>query len=201
MSPIEERFQSDPFSSRLTWRNPPPVARIDPARGRLIVQPAAESDFWQRTHYGFQADNGHHLAAPVQGDVTVTTEVELHPQHQYDQAGVLLYADADCWVKLSLEYEPDEASKLGVVVTNNGFSDWSFQPFDAASLDLQFQLRRQGQDIEAAYRLPGGAAWTTIRVAHLACAPDARLACGLYACSPRAAGFQAEFTRLTVSSS
>ncbi|MCW5966425.1 MAG: DUF1349 domain-containing protein [Bryobacterales bacterium] len=33
----------------------------DPAA--LEISTTAHTDFWQRTHYGFQADNGHFLAA------------------------------------------------------------------------------------------------------------------------------------------
>lgn len=45
---------------------------VDPVNGRLIVEPEKGTDFWQTTHYGFQVDNGHLLAAQVTGDFVIT---------------------------------------------------------------------------------------------------------------------------------
>lgn len=74
-----------------------------------------------------QADSGHALQAEIDSDLEMTTEVRFEPIHQYDQAGLLVRFSPSCWLKTSVEYEPDGPSRLGVVVTNRGYSDSSTQ--------------------------------------------------------------------------
>ena len=68
----------------------------------IITDP--ETDFWQQTHYGFRADNGHFLYLKVAGDFSVTTRVRFHPAHLYDQAGLMVRVGPSCWIKTSVEY-------------------------------------------------------------------------------------------------
>jgi len=50
----------------LRWHCEP--ARWSAGRGRLSIAPDPSTDFWQCTHYGFEADNGHALLAPLSED-------------------------------------------------------------------------------------------------------------------------------------
>jgi len=161
---------------------------------RLRIEPEAQTDFWQRTHYGFRADNGHALLAELAGDVVLTTHVRFFPAQQYDQAGLMVRLSAECWLKTSVEHEPGRAGRLGAVVTNHGYSDWSTAPFDGDEVWLR--VRRESADyVVDASR--DGRAWEQIRMAHLAEDDGQRsVAAGVYACSPKAAGFAAEFTTL-----
>jgi uncharacterized protein len=182
--------------SALRWHEEPERWSVirDSDGERLRVEPRAGTDFWQRTHYGFQADNGHVLSADVTGDVVVTTHVRFFPVHQYDQAGLMVRLSPSCWLKTSVEHEPGRAGRLGAVVTNQGYSDWSTSPFEGDEVWLR--VRREGADyIVDSSR--DGQRWEQLRMAHLA-EDDGRrsVACGLYACCPKAAGFAAEFTRL-----
>ena len=164
----------------------------------LVVEPDAQTDFWQQTHYGFRPDNGHFLYALAPGDFVMTTQVQFRPVHQYDQAGLMVRVSPDCWLKTSVEFEPHGASRLGAVVTNGGWSDWSTQDWPGGRNSIRFRVRRSGADyiIEQAWAVSG---WTQIRMAHLAEDPgDQPVAAGVYACSPTAAGFLAEFSFLTI---
>ena len=189
-----EEFRGGAHDSRLSWFCPPPVARIDGARGRLVVEPAAQTDFWQRTHYGFRADNGHVLQLAAQGNFVVTTCVTSQPRHQYDQAGLMLRVSEDCWLKTSVEAEPDDQhDRLGVVVTNHGYSDWSTQSFDKRHDTVWLRIRAETSALIVESSLDGQR-WEQLRVAHLAeRAPETAVSCGLYACSPKASGYRAEF--------
>jgi uncharacterized protein len=156
------------------------------------------TDFWQRTHYGFEADNGHFLFAATSGDFVMTTRVRFFPKHQYDQAGLMVRLSAACWLKTSVEYEPDAPGRLGAVVTNGAYSDWSTQEFPAGRTETWLRVRREGTDyiVDASI---DGQAWQQIRMAHLHDdRPGGPVACGLYACSPKAAGFVAEFAHLEI---
>jgi len=193
-SDIHESFAGPKVHPAFTWHCEP--ARWAVGDGRLRVEPEAGTDFWQRTHYGFRADNGHALLAQVVGDFVVSTHVRFHPVHQYDQAGLLVRISPSCWLKTSVEYEPGPAGRLGAVVTNEAYSDWSTQPFEGREVWLR--VRRESQDylVEAAR---DGREWEQIRMARLH-EDRAGLAvgCGLYACSPKGGGFAAEFTTLTI---
>src|SRR5438128_292054 len=103
---LSEHFRAPTFDPRLIWRCAPAHWSVDPGAGRLRVQPDAETDYWQRTHYGFTIDNGHFLYLEVGGGFVMTTHASFQPAHQYDQAGLMVRLSADCWLKTSVEYEP-----------------------------------------------------------------------------------------------
>jgi uncharacterized protein len=164
----------------------------------LIVRPAARTDFWQRTHYGFQADSGHFLYLDTSTDFECTTEVEFDPVHQYDQAGLMVRVSPECWIKTSVEYEPEGPARLGVVVTNGGYSDWSTQDVDPGLRRVQLRINRSGRDYTVAFRTPDAERWSQLRLACLVDDQPGTVAVGLYACSPTGEGYEARFDYLSV---
>lgn len=196
---LNETFDTESPDPLLSWLNPPRSWRVDASRSVLIVEPDSETDFWQRTHYEFSATNGHLLKKSVSSDVVVATQIQSFPVHQYDQAGLMIWFSADCWLKTSVEFEPGGPCQLGAVVTNHGYSDWSLQEFPHNGiLAYSLRIRREGNDFLVEHSLPAGETWKLMRVAHLS--PEADLPCqaGLYACSPKGGGFRAEFDYLTI---
>ena len=196
--PILRRpFSHAALPSALRWHCEPARWSLDPARQSLRIEPDAATDFWQRTHYGFEVDNGHFLHADVAGDFVLAVHTLFRPVHQYDQSGIMVRMSPSCWLKASVEFEPHEPGRLGAVVTNFGYSDWSTQEFPPGAGEVWLRARREGDDfiVDAA---SDGATWTQIRMAHLHEVRGAPVSCGVYACSPRGAGFVAEFTDLTV---
>ena len=195
---LDEHFDRPLLDSRLRWLNEPADWGLDPGRGALRLAPAPNTDFWQKTHYGFAADSGHFLYLPVAGDFVMTTHVGFHPRHQYDQAGLMVRLSPDCWLKTSVEHEPGEDNRLGAVVTNHGYSDWSTQSLDPAVNEVRFRVRRTGSDflVESSR---DGRGWTQLRLARLLEArADATVDCGLYACSPKGSGFVCDFLSLRI---
>jgi regulation of enolase protein 1 (concanavalin A-like superfamily) len=200
---LDERFAGETVDPKLQWYNPP--QRWQVRDSRLVVETDANTDYWRTTHYGFIVDNGHFLWTEVTGDVIMTTHVRFHPVNQYDQAGLMVRLSPNCWLKTSVEYEPQEPDRLGVVVTNGGYSDWSTQNFPKDRDELLLRVRREGGDYFVEYRLPdrrkhgNSGVWTQMRMAHLH-EDDGQcpIHCGLYACSPKDAGYQAEFDFLTI---
>lgn len=188
------RLSTPSLEPNPTWHHEPTRWAIEGDRLRLETD--APTDFWQRTHYEFQADNGHFLFVPVEGDAVVSTRLRFSGKSLYDQAGLMVRLSASCWLKTSVEYEPGRAGRLGAVVTNHGYSDWSTQPFTGDSISLR--IRREGADyiVDAS---GDGRDWEQIRMAHLA-EDDGQcvVPCGLYACSPKATGFVAEFEFLEI---
>lgn len=143
---LNETFDADKLHPLLNWTNPPSRWRLDSERSCLIIEPDAKTDFWQKTHYGFQADNGHFLSAEVTGDAIVTAKFRSFPVHQYDQVGLLVRFSQDSWLKSSVEFEDGIPSQLGTVVTNHGYSDWSLEDFPYGDvLTYCLRIRRVGE--------------------------------------------------------
>jgi uncharacterized protein len=198
MKPLVETFDRPgaAIDPRLNWFNEPDGWATGAAG--LAFATAAGTDFWQGTHYGFRVDNGHALLTEIAGDFVLEVEVAGEPRHQYDQAGLMVRLSAADWLKASVEFEPGEPSRLGCVVTNHGWSDWSTQDVDAdMGRHVVLRVTRRGADytVEAALRPHGH--WSQIRLARLQNDRDGGVVdAGLYACSPKEAGFTATFRHL-----
>lgn len=195
---LHEDFRAAALDPRLEWLNPPKRWSLDPQGPGLVVEPDGQTDFWQRTHYGFSADNGHFLGWELRGDFVLSTEVRFHPAHQYDQAGLMIRGDSNGWIKASVEHELEGPAQLGAVVTNHGYSDWSLQDFPYAENALRLRIVRRGADVQVEFSRAGGGPWKSMRVAWLNWPQDAPLRAGLYACSPKGVGFRADFGFLRV---
>ena len=191
---IDEDFDGVTPDARLQWWNPPRRAEL--RESRLVVMTRGGTDLWQRTHYGFRRDDAHCLLVDWPGgDFLLTTTVRVQPVHQYDQAGLIVRLSGDCWLKTSIEYEVDRPNRLGAVVTNAGWSDWSTQDVPSSLRAIRLRVGRTGADylVEAAPLDGGESAWSQLRVAHLAEDDGGSVQCGLYACSPKGEGLIAEF--------
>lgn len=195
-APLHETFAGPTLDARLGWFAEPAHWRVDPQARRLRLRTDPATDFWQRTHYGFQADNGHFLHLRAAGDFVLSTRVTSRFAHQYDQAGLMLRLSPACWLKTSVEYEPEGANRLGAVVTNGGYSDWSTQPLAKAIDTVWLRVRAEASDVIVDASLDGDH-WEQIRMARLwEREGAASVMCGLYACSPKEAGFEADFAYL-----
>lgn len=190
-----EEFGAE-LNSDLHWFCPPTQWCL--ADGSLVINSDAKTDYWQRTHYGFQNDNGHFLFAEVMGDFVMSTRVRFFPKHQYDQAGLMVRLSPDYWLKTSIEFEPAEPNRLGAVVTRYGYSDWSTQDISKDICEYQLRIRREGDDYFVEYRQTNQQNWTQIRMTHLENKEHIAIQCGLYACSPIDSGFVAHFEYLNI---
>jgi hypothetical protein len=112
----------------------------------------------------------------------------------------MVRVEPSCWIKTSVEYEAKGPCKLGAVVTNHGYSDWSLQDFPRARKQVQLRIRREAQDFLVEWKRGPGKNWELLRVAHLHRGAGRPIQCGLYACSPKGSGFRAEFEFLRIDS-
>ena len=72
-----------------------------------------------------------------------------------------------CWVKTSVEYEIGEPNKLGAVVTNNGYSDWSTQDVGDDFIAYRLRISRVGSDYKIEYFKDSEDTWIQMRLFHL----------------------------------
>lgn len=193
---FRDHFTGSTIKPRLEWFNEPTHWEL--ANGKLVLYTDEKTDFWARTHYGFINDNGHCLWLPVSDNFELTTSLKFFPVHQYDQAGLIVRCSPDCWLKTSVEFEPEGPAMLGSVVTNRGYSDWATQEFPSGENSLSLRIVRDGPDFTVSFQKNNGT-WSQMRIAHLEEADEGtEVYAGIYACSPIAAGYRAEFEHLTI---
>jgi regulation of enolase protein 1 (concanavalin A-like superfamily) len=175
------------------WFNKP-VFQME--HGAIAITCTSETDFWQRTHYGFSRDNGHALLTSLTDNFTLTVRTRFEYGSQYDQCGLLVRVDALNWVKLSAERENSTCHRLGSVVTNLGYSDWATTDINSDINEIWYRIECRGNDF-ILMSSRNGVDWSQLRIAHLH-SRQRPLNAGIYACSPKEGGFTARFSDLSI---
>ncbi|WP_254257048.1 DUF1349 domain-containing protein [Macrococcus epidermidis] len=181
--------------NNLKWTRAPKIYDITDERIQITTEP--NTDLWQRTYYGFRNDN-----APVLQMTTTetyfsfTVRTDFNTKRRFDQCGVVIYLDSDNWLKASIEYEDDTFQRLGSVVTNNGYSDWSSFDITSDITSMWYRLSRRESDYCIEYS-EDGKDFKQMRICHLN-EGQGEIQFGIYACSPEASSFVAEFTHMNV---
>lgn len=186
----------------MQWLNEPPRWHAD--GNRLWMTTGPQTDFWRTTHYGFIRDSGHFYGESKAGDFTARVIVRGKYEALYDQAGLMLRADARDWIKAGIEMT-DDVAHLSVVVTRE-CSDWSVIPLPELRGAIELRLSRHGAAIRVEYRPADPSQANGWRMARLAYFPhpsgeSAPFDVGVMACSPQRTegpGFEAEFEGFVV---
>jgi hypothetical protein len=109
----------------------------------------------------------------------------------------MVRVDEENWIKTSTEYEDEQVSRLGSVVTNLGYSDWATQDVSSERREWWYRISKRGPDYLIESSLDGRD-WLQMRIAHLHVTP-AQLAVGIYACSPIGKAAWCRFSALEIS--
>ena len=179
-------------TSNLVWTRPPKVYKIEEKKITITTDP--DTDLWQRTYYGFRNDNAPVLQMKTSEKFfTFVFKTEFESKTRYDQSGLVMYLDSDNWAKASVEYENDKIQRLGSVVTNNGYSDWSSMDISSSVKSIWFRFSRRESDYYIEYS-NDGKEWKQMRIFHMF-KGDGEISFGIYACSPgKQASFNASFS-------
>jgi len=168
--------------NKFFWINEPKNHVI--TTNTVKIETEKNTDFWQRTYYGFRNDNAHtFVIAKEDRDFTFYAKCTMVPNKLFDQCGIAIYQDSDNWMKASLEYDAANVSKLGSVVTNYGFSDWASKDISSAVTEVWYRLSRRGDDFCIESSLDGES-YELMRIFHMF-KPIEILNVGIYACSPQ----------------
>jgi regulation of enolase protein 1 (concanavalin A-like superfamily) len=177
------------------WFFEPESYVIETERVEIITNP--NTDFWQRTYYGFRNDNAHVLYITTdERYFSFTVKTEFNSNALFDQCGIVIYQNSENWVKACIEFHDNNTSWLGSVVTNNGYSDWSTADIGASVKYMWYRLSRRESD----YRLENsfdGINFKQMRIFHLV-EGEKEINFGLLACSPSKNSFKAIFTEMQV---
>lgn len=181
--------------NNLKWIREPKQYEITEDKIEIITEPF--TDLWQRTYYHFRNDN-----APVLQMTTdekyfsFVVKTEFDTKVRYDQSGIVMYLDSENWLKTAVEYENDKIQRLGSVVTNNGYSDWSSVDVDASIKSIWFRLSRRDDDFCIENSMDGEN-FKQMRICHMFNVKDT-IQFGIYACSAEDSSFKATFTDMEV---
>lgn len=180
----------------LKWIREPKEFSISEEEITITTQP--HTDLWQKTYYHFINDN-----APVLQMTTdekyfsFVVKTDFSDSHQrFDQCGIVVYLDAENWLKCSIEYENDTFQHLGSVVTNNGYSDWATTEIPASVKSMWYRLSRRGSDYCFEHS-EDGITFKQMRVCHFTNGNEV-IRFGVYACSPENSSFTAKFTHMAL---
>lgn len=178
----------------MTWLNPPVSAVVE--GDALAVVTGANADFWVETGYGFTHDDGHFLGLPLRGDAVIEVTFAGDFTAEYDQAGLMLRAGPDLWVKAGVEAAHGDFLASAVVTV--GHSDWAVSPLpaEAARGPITVRLVRVGDAVAVRYGVGDQGAPHLLRLAYLP--PDADLLAGPFCCSPTRAGLTVRFSPVRI---
>lgn len=173
------------------WLREPKSFKLD--NGMLEVVTNPNTDLWQRTYYQFCNDNAPMFLIETEEkffSFTVKTNFS-DSKVRFDQCGIVVYLDAENWLKGSVEYENEKFQHLGSVVTNGGYSDWATTEISPEIKTMWYRLSRRNDDfcIECS---SDGKEFTQMRICHLQKALG-KIKFGVYACSPENSSFKAKF--------
>ena len=195
--------------TKAKWINKPKNTSVDKASVSITTNP--HTDFWQRSYYGFRNDNAPALLLETKENFTFTFKVSFRYQSLFDQCGPVIYLDSENWFKASIEYEGDDNSPLGSVVTNMGYSDWATQMVRTPE-EIWYRLSRRGPDFRLEHSLDGSS-FSQMRVFHLHSLGETTgemghmdppkpaeksIRFGIYACSPIESSVTAVFESFTL---
>lgn len=172
------------------WTNPP--AAVVEVAGALEVTAVEGSDAWRHTSYGFVHDSEHGLLAPLPIGRAVEVTLRTTFTGQFDQAGVLVRADAEHWLKAGLEFA-DGVLNLGAVLTLER-SDWSVAPVDWNGRTVTVRVSRAADSLTVRARVDQ----EPFRLVRLAPFVGGEVAAGPFLCAPTRPGFAARFLSWTV---
>ncbi len=186
MASLKEQLQD------AEWHCEPPEWSL--TNDALELTTGDKTDFWQDTFYGFRRDDGHFLGRAVKGDFTASVTFDAAYKTLYDQAGLMMRADANTWLKTGIEYS-DDVTNFSVVVTRDGRSDWSVIAVPKVTGAQTVRLTRIGSGVIVHYQGADGA-WRLMRLADFPEGPSVLV--GPMACSPERAGLSVRFDSLEI---
>ncbi|MCF6507322.1 DUF1349 domain-containing protein [Blastococcus sp. MG754426] len=184
----DDGLRRQPWSAG-TWTAPPAAVQEDGPD--LLVTAVEGSDAWRHTSYGFVHDDAHALLAPLPSPGAVEVTFDLGWDGEFDQAGLVLRAGAETWIKAGVEVS-DGSPQVGAVVTL-GRSDWSVAPVPGwAGRRVTVRASRAGDAVTVRARVDD----EPFRLVRLCPFPEGvPVAAGPYCCAPTRAGLVVRFRR------
>jgi len=170
----------------MQWLNEP--AHWSSSSDQIMVRTSPKTDFWRVTHYGFIRDNGHFYFDRVDTDFVVEVGIRGSYKDLYDQAGIMIRADENHWIKTGIEFV-DGVQHLSAVVTHD-YSDWSVTPLVTPLSPLRLRVERRKEAIHISY-VDANAKYALLRLAYFPIMEEVQV--GIMCASPEGEGYEVVF--------
>ncbi len=177
---------------KMQWFNEPENWEIK-KDGKLIMDVTPQTDYWRISHYGFTVDDAPFLYTVRGGEFEVEVKISGDYKVRFDQAGLMIRADKENFIKTGIEFV-DGKYNLSTVVTH-GTSDWSVIQLDRPVEHIWIKAVRRLDAVEIFYSFDGQS-YTMMRNCHLQ--DNTPVAVGLMAASPDGNGFKATFENFKI---
>lgn len=179
----------DTLLKNMLWFNLPASSSL--RNGRLTVKAKPKTDFWRKTFYGYITDSGHFLHRTAKGDFTFEVRVDGAYRDLYDQAGLMVRADAENWMKCGTEMV--DGKRHASVVFTRDFSDWSTMNDLSQDKPVWWRAVRKKDSIETLCSLDGKT-FLSVRQGYMD--PSRPVEVGIMCAAPEGQGFEAVFENL-----
>ncbi|CAF3995583.1 unnamed protein product [Rotaria sp. Silwood2] len=181
------------------WLNEPKKWSIN--ESTIVIHTDAKTAFWHKTHHDCERDNGHFYYRSFPGDQSLTATVNVRGKYNtlYDQGGLMLRNDEKNWIKCGVEYV-DGKQFASVVVTVNGWSDWSVVPINSPDV-LKLRVKREKEGVHIEYAEGENGEFKMMRLAYFPLLDKSQaLMVGLMSASPGddTQGFDISFEELNI---
>lgn len=170
----------------MQWFNEPEAWSIK--NNKLTMQVTPQSDYWRISHYGFTVDDAPFLYTTRGGEFEVKVKISGDYKVRFDQAGLMLRADKENYIKAGIEFV-DGKYNISCVVTHHT-SDWSVITLDKAIDYIWIKAVRRLDAVEIFYSFDDKN-YTMMRNCHLA--DNTPVMVGMMAACPDGQGFEARF--------
>ena len=154
----------------------------------LAIETLPNTDFWQNADHNFYKDNGHFFYQAKEGDFVLAARLSFPHIKESAQGGIMARFDAKNWIKAGLLSPNQYNLQLGIVVANQGSSDWSIVDLPNDTERLWLKIRRRGNDFIVWYGL-SEEDLKQVRMCHLS-KIEKPMKIGAYACSPKEESFE-----------
>ena len=171
---------------RMQWFNEPEAWSIK--NNKLTMQVTPQSDYWRISHYGFTVDDAPFLYTTRGGEFEVKVKISGDYKVRFDQAGLMLRADKENYIKAGIEFV-DGKYNISCVVTHHT-SDWSVITLDKSVDFIWIKAVRRLDAVEIFYSFDDKN-YTMMRNCHLA--DNTPVMVGMMAACPDGKGFEARF--------
>ena len=171
---------------RMQWFNEPESWSIK--NNKLTMQVTPQSDYWRISHYGFTVDDAPFLYTTRGGEFEVKVKISGDYKVRFDQAGLMLRADKEIYIKAGIEFV-DGKYNISCVVTHHT-SDWSVITLDKPIDHIWIKAVRRLDAVEIFYSFDDKE-YVMMRNCYM---PDnTPVMVGMMAACPDGQGFEARF--------
>lgn len=172
--------------SAMTWLNEP--AEWEIKDNKLTMQVTAQSDYWNKSHYGFTLYDGPFLYTQRSGEFEVVVKMSGVYKTRFDQVCLMLRIDENNYIKTGVEYV-DGIYNISTVQTIDK-SSWSVLGLKEKPKNVWMKAVRKLDAVEIFYSIDG----VTFTMTNTVYFPEYKtVQVGMMAASPDGKGFAATF--------